>query len=200
MGAQAFWSVIGNYNERTWEIQIILLIFMIFAIVLSYMQKINWIAKFALGVANLFIGIMFFALCGPEPIQKFFALPLYLFCGILFIWESWKNKNDILEKPTLIQAILLLFYLSYPVISMLLGNSFPQMATYIMPCPVISLSIAVYSGYERKNKALLVLLAVWGLTGIKAIIFNAYEDMILLICGLYATVLLVQEVRRSKET
>lgn len=72
------------------------------------------------------------------------------------------------------------------------------MVTYIMPCPAISLSIAVYSGYKRKNKAMLVLLAIWGLTGIKSIIFNAYEDIILLICGLYATVLLVREVRRSK--
>lgn len=51
------------------------------------------------------------------------------------------------------------------------------------------LSIAVYAGYNRKNKLLLVLLTLWGLTGIKAIIFQAYEDVILLACGLYGSII-----------
>lgn len=198
MDAQAFWNVIGNYNKQTWAIQIVLIIFLAFSIVLSYMQKIKWTAKFSLGIANLFIGIAFFARYGTEPIQKLFAMPLYLFCGILFLFEAWKYKDDALEKPNIVQVIFLLLYSVYPIISMLLGNSFPQMVTYIMPCPVISLSIAVYASYKRKNKALLALLTIWGLTGIKSIIFNAYEDIILLICGLYGTVLLIREIRQSK--
>lgn len=39
MKAQAFWNVIGNYNEQTKIIQIGLLIFVILAIALSYMRK-----------------------------------------------------------------------------------------------------------------------------------------------------------------
>lgn len=61
MDAQAFWNVIGNYNKQTWAIQILLIIFLIFSIALSYMQKAKWTAKFSLGIANLFIGIAFFA-------------------------------------------------------------------------------------------------------------------------------------------
>lgn len=198
MNAHAFWNVIGNYNEQTKIIQIGMFIFVIFAIVLSYIRKVNWAAKFALGIANLFIGIVFFAWYGTEPIQKFFALPLYLLCGILFLYESWHNKNDLLEKPTPFQSLLILLYLLYPFISIVLGNSFPQMVTYIMPCPIVSLSIAVYAGYKRKNKLLLILLTVWGLTGIKSIIFSAYEDIILLICGFYSITLLVGEIKQSK--
>ena len=41
MNAQAFWSVIGNYNEQTKRIQIGLLIFVILADSLSYIQKEN---------------------------------------------------------------------------------------------------------------------------------------------------------------
>lgn len=198
MDAQLFWSVIGNYNKQTWKVQIILLIFLIFALVLSYIRKVNWAAKFALGITNLFIGIVFFAGYGTQPIQWFFALPLYLLCSILFLFESWKNKDDILEKPNMIQTILLLLYAVYPVVSIFLGNSFPEMVTHIMPCPVVSLSIAVYAGYKRKNKLLIVLLTIWGLTGVKSIIFNAYEDIILLICGLYGIAILIKEIRRSK--
>ena len=199
MDAQAFWNVIGNYNEKTWIIQITLLIFVLFAVILSYMGKVKWAAKFALGIVNLFIAIAFFAWYGTEPIQKYFALPLYLACGGLFLYESWHNKDDAIIKPNIIQKMLLMLYFFYPFISMLLGNSFPQMVTYIMPCPVISLSIIIYAGYKRKNKILLALLAIWGLTGIKSIIVNAYEDMILLICGLYGVVLLVNEMKKPKK-
>lgn len=163
--------------------------------VISYTWKVKWAAKFLLGITNLFIGIVFFAWYGTEPIQRFFAMPLYLLCGSLFLFESWRNRDDVIEKPNRIQAILLILYLLYPVVSILLGNSFPQMVTHIMPCPVISLSIAVYAGYKRKNKLLLILLTIWGLTGIKSVIFNAYEDVILLICGLYGIMLLVEEAR-----
>ncbi|MDO4274324.1 MAG: DUF6064 family protein [Eubacteriales bacterium] len=198
MNAQAFWNVIGNYNRQTWIIQIVLLMVVMFAIMLSYNQKVKWAAKFMLGIANLFIGIAFFALYGTEPIQKFFALPLFLICGGLFLCESWRKKDDTLDKPNAIQKLLLLLFGIYPVVSIALGNSFPQMVTYIMPCPIISLSIAVYAGYKRKNKALLVLMTIWGLTGIKSVIYNAYEDIILLICGLYGLVLLFNEMKVPK--
>lgn len=198
MDAQVFWNVIGNYNEQTKILQIGLLIFVIVTIALSYVRKINWAAKFSLGIANLFIGIVFFAGYGTEPIQKFFALPLYLLCGILFLYESWHNKNDLLEKPTPFQSLLIVLYLLYPLISLALGNRFPQMVTYIMPCPIVSLSITVYASYKRKNILLLILLTVWGLTGIKSIIFSAYEDIILLICGFYGIALLVNEIKRDK--
>lgn len=198
MDAQKFWSVIGNYNEHTKVIQIGLLIFLILAIGLSYMHKVNCAAKFALGITNLFIGIAFFACYGTEPIQKYFALPLYLFCGILFLYESWHNKNDLLQKPGILQCVLLLLCLIYPFVSLVLGNKFPQMVTYIMPCPIVSFSIVVYSGYKRKNKLLLALLIVWGLTGIKSVIFNAYEDIILLLCGLYGIAILVSKIKKSK--
>ena len=119
-------------------------------------------------------------------------------CGFLFLYECLHNKNDILERPNLFQIILLLLYCLYPLISLVLGNQFPQMVTHIMPCPIVSLSIAVYAGYKRKSKLLLLLLTIWGLTGIKSVIFAAYEDIILLICGIYGLYLLAKEFRLLK--
>ena len=84
MDARAFWTVIGNYNEQTNIIQIGLFIFVISAIILSYTHKVNWAAKFALGVANLFIGIVFFAWYGTEPFHYIYCVELcfYLKAGI----------------------------------------------------------------------------------------------------------------------
>ncbi|MFQ7454042.1 MAG: DUF6064 family protein [Flavonifractor plautii] len=70
------------------------------------------------------------------------------------------------------QALLLLLWLLYPLVSLLLGNAFPQMVTHIMPCPIVSLSITVCAGYRYKNRLLLALLTLWGLTGIKSIFFT----------------------------
>ena len=195
MDAQTFWNVIGIYNQQTVAVQIVLFLFAVIAAVLSYSHKVKWAAKFALGIIHLFIGIVFFAWHGVEPIQKYFALPLYLLCGVLFLYESWHNRNDTLEKPNGWQCLLLVLYLLYPLVSFLLGNRFPQMVTHIMPCPVVSLGITIYAGYKKKNKLLLALLAIWGLTGIKSVIFSAYEDIILLVCGIYAVTLFVHEIK-----
>lgn len=62
-----------------------------------------------------------------------------------------------------------------------------------------SLSIVIYAGYQKKNKLLLLLLTIWGLTGIKSIIFNAYEDIILLICGFYGILLLANEIKHFRK-
>ena len=196
--AQVFWSVIGRYNQDTVAVQLVLLVIVILALILSYTNKIPYFAKAILGIANLFIGIVFFGIYGTEPIQKFFALPLYIACGTLFLYEAWHNKDDRLNRINLFHIILLVLYCLYPFISIMLGNKFPQMVTYIMPCPIISLSIIVYAGYSRKNKMLLALLTVWGLTGFQSIIFSAYEDIILLICGIYGVYLLSKEIKSIK--
>ena len=82
MDAQAFWAVIGRYNQQTLPVQIGLLLVLLAALALSYTKRVPWAAKLGLGIANLFLGIAFFALYGTEPIQKFFALPLYLLSGM----------------------------------------------------------------------------------------------------------------------
>lgn len=71
------------------------------------------------------------------------------------------------------------------------------MVTHIMPCPVAGSGIVLYSGYSRKNKLLPALLALWGLTGIKALLFHVHEDLILLLCGLYGVCQLAREVREA---
>ena len=198
MSAQEFWNVIGNYNNQTLFIQIVLLSILVLAIVLSYLKKLNWAAKIALGIANLFIGIAFFADYGTEPIQIFFAMPLFIVSGILFLYEAWKNKDDELNKPSVFQIILLSLYAVYPLFSVAFGATFPQMVTHIMPCPVTSLSIVAYSGYKLKNRVLLALLTIWGFTEIKSIFFNVYEDLILLICGFYGLFVLIKMFQNGK--
>ena len=198
MDANIFWEIIGYYNSKTILIQIIFFCLLVFSFILSYTGKIKWLVKMILGIINIYMGIIFFGYYGTEKIQKYFALPLFIICGFLFIFECIKNKNDVIEKINKWQIILLILYIMYPIISILLGNKFPKMVTYIMPCPLISLSIILYSGYRIKNKLLLVIMSLWGLTGIKAFFFNAYEDIILLVCGIYCIIVLLKQYKIIK--
>ena len=197
MDVNKFWEIIGQYNSQTIFIQIFLFILGIISFFLSYTESIKWIIKLVLGITILFIGIVHFGYFGTEIIQKYFALPLFIICGLLFIYESFKNKQDVLDKFNKLQIVLFILYLLYPLISFVLGNKFPRMVTYIMPCPYISVSIIIYSGYRIKNKLLLIMMALWGLTGVKAFVVNAYEDLILLVCGFYCIYVLKKQTKKQ---
>jgi len=198
MDAQIFWNIIGIYNRSTWLIQILLFIALVLCVVMAYQQKTVFLPKFILGIINLFIGICFFGYYGTEAIQKHFALPLFVAIGVLFLWESVKHRNDSFLRFNEIQLSLLGLVVLYPLVSLLLGHKFPQIVVYIMPCPMISLSIILYSCYKHKNKVLLLLLTLWGLTGVKAFIVNAFEDTILLICGIYCLFLFIHHVGKGR--
>lgn len=188
-----FWTIIGNYNSHTITIQIIVTLFLVISLILSYTGKIKWIAKFTLGIANLYVGFIFFLIFETEQIYKYTAFLMYLCCGFLLIFDSIKNRNDSLKPPNKIQIFLLLLYSLYPLISFALGNTFPQLTTYIMPCSIISISILVYSGYQKKDICLLMILTTWAGIELKLLISRDYEDIILTACIIYSYYVVIKE-------
>lgn len=197
MDAAVFWDVIGKYNSFTWIYQCIIAILLLISAGLAVLKNKAWLLKAALGVGNIFIGVVFFLVYGTEAIQKYFAAPLFLLTGFLLFREAVMHRGIKLGKPVAVQWILLSMFILYPLASSLLGHTFPHIATYIMPCPFISLSIVVYSCYEQKSKLILLLLTIWGVTGLKAFFVNAFEDIILLICGLFCLWILIRTMRRQ---
>lgn len=196
MEIDAFWNAIGAYNQATWGAQIVILavLALSYALALAY-EPAGRFLKAVLGVTNLFIGVVFFARFGTEPIQRYFALPLYLLVGGLFLYSAVKRGDDRLRKPSPVQAALMLSFILYPLASYLLGHRFPAMVLHVMPCPVITASIAIYYGYSDRNLPLMSLLTVWGLTGVKALFFDAFEDTILLVAGIYSLVETIRVIR-----
>ena len=199
MDASAFWNVIGEYNLATKFCQPVLLFALALAVFISYRYKKPFVLKLVLGVINLFIAFGFFLVFGTQAIQKFFAFPLFLLTGLLFLYEAFRNGDSMLTKPRAVHYVFFGLYLVYPLVSMALGNSFPRMVTHIMPCPVATISLALYSLYKKKNPVLLILLTVWGLTGVKSVIFAAYEDIILLAAGIFGVVLLIRQFRKTPD-
>ncbi len=200
MNKNTFFEIIGKYNSNTLVFQLILIVLILMSLILAYRNKKYFLPKVFLGISNIFVSIVFFMYYGKYPIQYYFAAPLFFLCGSFFIYESFKNKNDILNKPNFLNFIFFIIVLLYPLISFLLGHEYPLTALFLMPCPLISLSIVIYSNYNNKNKLLMILLIIWGMTGVKSIIFEAYEDIILWGCGFYGIYILIKDHNNKRES
>ena len=196
MTADAFWKVIAAYNQRTELLQLAIAAFLAASVILAWKGKPAVLLKIALGISHLFIGIVFFYVFGTEPIQHFFAGPLFIAAGILFLYDAAKYPRDEWTPLSVPGLMLLILILLYPAISFALGHRFPAIVVYVMPCPMVSLAIVLYSQYSRKNIPLLILLVIWGLTGVKSLIFAVPEDLILLASGFYGIFVLITELRR----
>ncbi|SMC18441.1 hypothetical protein SAMN02745134_00564 [Clostridium acidisoli DSM 12555] len=114
MSTSAFWNVIAKYNIHTIFIQVILLALIAISILVAYVKHFYFFPKITLGISCIFIGAVFFLYYGTEPVHFFFAAPLYIVSGILFIYEAKINKVDILKNPNIVTSILLVITLLYP--------------------------------------------------------------------------------------
>ena len=198
MNTETFWNVIANYNSATIFFQVIIVVCIIAAVILAKNEKLCWLPKVAYGCTCIYTAIVFFLVFGTEPIQFFFAFPLYLILGITFLYEAFKNKNEVFQKLSRTQWILISLVAIYPLVSIVQGKTFPGMLTYIMPCPIVCIGVIIWLGYEKRNLCSLILLTIWGLTGVKAFFFQAYEDVILFGIGIYALILLIQQIKARK--
>lgn len=196
MDASKFWKVISNYNSATYLLQIVILIALVVSCMLARKEKLVWLPKVAYGLTSIYLAVVFFLVFGTEPIQYFFAFPLYLLLGFTFIFEAVKHKGEHFEKLTTVQWLFAGLVAIYPLVSIVQGKTFPEILLYIMPCPVVCIGIIIWLGYKRRNLLSLALLAIWGLTGIKAFFFDAYEDLILFAIGIYALVILILEIKK----
>jgi hypothetical protein len=164
---------------------------------LARKEKVVWLPKVTYGLTSIYLAVVFFLVFGTEPIQYFFAFPLYLLLGSTFILEAVKHKGEHFEKFTTGQWVLVGLVAIYPLVSIVQGKTFPEMLLYIMPCPVVCIGIIIWLGYKQRNLFSLALITIWGLTGIKAFFFDAYEDIILFIIGIYALMLLISGIKKK---
>jgi hypothetical protein len=193
-----FWKIIGIYNEQTLIAQCLLSLFLILSVILSFKTKYYYLLKLMLATCNIFIGIQFFYIIDKSKIAVIFAGPLFLITGLLFIFTAIKEKNDKPKKLNKIQIVALLLILFYPIASYMSGNEYPRIVLYVLPCPFISLSIVLYSLYQKRNKFLEITMILWALTGLpKAFIFNVYEDIILFIIGCYGIYIYIKDLKEN---
>lgn len=181
-----FWKVIGTYNVETVYIQVIFSLFIIGILLYSFIrqnQVLEQLTKSFFSAVFIFVGIYFFLIIDKSFTAMIFG-PYFIIIGLLFLLGIFDSKSH-LEYPTRFQYLLYGLVILYPIISYFFNHKYPQQVLYILPCPITSLALITYCRFKKRNDILNVMLIIWGLTGIKAFVFDVKEDLILLIVGIY---------------
>jgi Family of unknown function (DUF6064) len=184
--ANDFWNDIERYNIETIYIQGIFSLFLFGTLLFSFYsqnQVINHLIKILFSALFIFVGIYFFLIIDKSFTANIFG-PYFIIIGFLFLLSLY-NSTSQLQFPTRIQYLLYLLVLFYPIVSYFLNHKYPKQIFYISPCPITAIALITYCRLKKRNDILNIMLVFWGLTGIKAFIFDVHEDLILLIVGVY---------------
>jgi len=192
-----FWQVIEKYNVETIYMQGIFSVILIGVLLYSFFkqnQLIESLIKIVFGTVFIYLGIYFFLIIDKSFTSKIFG-PYFIIIGLLFL--GLLDSKSQLQPSTRFQYLLYGIVLSYPIISYLLDHKYPHQILYLLPCPIASIALITYCRFKKRNDVLNILLIIWGLTGVKAIIFDVKEDLILLMIGVYALIDFINYKRKK---
>ncbi len=200
-----FWKTIADYNQNTWLWQIGICLIGLGLTVLIYnkpSKMIKNLMKGYLAFTFAWIGIVFFYQYGSVEAKKFLTGSFFLIIALLWIVDIFFNRFTFERTPQYNKPVLLfyLLFLSYPLVSILLGKSFPSISTWLMPCPLTVFALTLMCSFAKQvNRFLLLLLVIWALTGLpKIFIFNVPEDVILFLSGVFTLIVFLPHMTRKK--
>lgn len=146
--------------------------------------------------AFLWIGIIFFFLLGKDLPAYIIQTSLFSLLGILFAidfkWNRIVFKIPQGKTKKTLYFVLLVLVFAYPLIGYLLGgHSYPKLIILgSYPCPTTALALVLISGNSRKiDWKIFLLLLIWAIPFpifIQIPQFGVYEDIIMLLSGLYS--------------
>jgi len=193
-----FWKAIETYNVETISTQGIFTVILIGILLFSFFrqnQLVEILIKIVFSVVFIYLGIYFFMIIDKSFTSKIFG-PYFIIIGLLFLIGLLDSKSQ-LQPSTPVQYLFYGIALSYPIISYLLDHKFPHQVLYILPCPIASIALITYCRFKKRNDVLNIMLIIWGLTGVKAIIFDVKEDLILLMIGVYGLIDFINYKRKK---
>ena len=195
-----FWKIIGTYNVDTIYVQGIFSLFIIGTLIYSFIgqnQVIERLINILFSAVFIFVGIYFFLIIDKSLTAMIFG-PYFIIIGLLFLLGLFNSKSQF-QYPTRFQYLLYGLVLLYPIISYALNHKYPQQVLYILPCPITSIALITYCRLKKRNDILNLMLIIWGLTGLKAFVFDVKEDLILLMVGIYGLYDFINYKRRVKK-
>ena len=205
---QQFLDVFQSYNDAVWPMQIVfvcLALIGVIAAVSGRTARANRLVSVILVVFWLWMGIVY-------HFEFFSAInPLAIAFGTLFIVEGallgWFGvwNSSLAFRPSASWAgvagwILVIYALvGYPLLAHALGQRYPSVPTFGLPCPTTIFTIALLLWTPRSaSRSLFVIPVIWSGLGLSAAItLGIREDLGLVVAGLLAATRLFQ-VRPSR--
>lgn len=187
---ETFWKTIAAYNAATWHAQILLVAIAAVLTALLYMRPsraVRIAMKCYMALLNFWIaGVYYMAFCREREFHDMLAM-FWAIMGCIWLYDLLV-KHASLERThnhTGFALVLFVMPLVYPLVSIALGRTFPEMTSPIMPCSVAVFTIALMLAFsERVNIVLAMFLCHWALIGLSKVYFFGIPEDYLLACSI----------------
>jgi hypothetical protein len=200
---QQFLDVFIRYNQAVWPMQVVLVLFALAAMLLSY-KKIAATDKLITLILSFFwlwMGIVYHIIFFSEinKAANFFG-SLFILEGLLILYYGLlSNSFRFRFRPGLAGytglALVLVALLLYPAIGYLLGHVYPASPTFGLPCPttIFTWGILLWSG-KKVPLLLIIIPLLWSFIGFMAAVqLGIREDVLLLLAGIVAGTILLRQ-------
>lgn len=170
---EAFFAVMGRYNEAVWPMQWLLYAIGVGLAILSLARRrldarlIFWpLAGLWLWMALAYHWAFFRAI---NPAAVLFAA-FFVAQAMLLLWAPWRSRTAVFRRSGWQYgaglALLAYALLLYPGLNLYLGDRYPEMVTFGLPCPTTILTVALLAMLESGPVRILsVIPLLWGLVG-----------------------------------
>lgn len=202
-----FIGVIAKYNNAVWPMQIVFYLLAIIAVFFIFRQNrySSKIISAILGGFWLWMGIAYHWTFFTEinPVARIFGA-VFVLEGILFLYYSLIKNNLSFRFNKSVRdyigiGLISVGLLVYPIIGYIVGHRFPENPTFGLPCPTTIFTFGLLLLSSRHSKRLIIIPFLWSIIGFMAAIsFGIREDVLLLLSGLIALVVIFFKKTASK--
>lgn len=169
---EAFFHVMARYNEAVWPVQWVLYAAGVGLAILPLARRKLDARLVFLPLAALWLwmalGYHWWFFRAINPAATVFALA-FAAQSMLFLWAAWAMETLSFRRVGWRYAagVLLNGYalLVYPALNMLLGDHYPEMVTFGLPCPTTILTLGLLIMLVDVPLRLVVIPFLWGLVG-----------------------------------
>ena len=186
---EIFWSTIADYNSATWPIQLILVVVAAILTLMLYSHPtpaVRVAMKLFMAVLNFWIAIAYYMIYAQPREYNLMLAIFWAVMGCIWIHDLVIRHESLerTDKHVAFAIILFIMPLVYPLVSLLLGRSFPMITSPVMPCSVAVFTIALMLAFSRKvNVVLAMCLCHWALIGLSKVYFYGIPEDFILACS-----------------
>ena len=194
-----FLSVFKEYNQSLWPTQVILILIALLLLYFLFRKKIysNSLISAGLALFWLWMGIVYHLIFFSQinPAAKIFGALFIIQAGLFIYYGIIKHNLKFKYKKNIIGFIAIVFFLYalifYPLLGFALGNRYPEMPTFGLPCPTTIFTFGLIMLLENRKKTLFIIPILWSIIGFGAAIkLGIFQDIGLLIAGAASLVIL----------
>ena len=209
-GLVQFLRMIAGYNTTIWPLQLVAYALGVAVVILALWRprRSDPLISIILAVFCLWVGVVFNATYFARGSRMAVALAvLFVIEAVILVWSGAVSRRLLFRVRADAYGVVggvLVFYamVGYLGLEYLLGRGYPRSLPFgLVPCPTVIFTLGVLLwSRPRLPKSVLVIPAVYALTGVAPVSKGIVEDVGLVVAGVVVTIMIVLRDRPGELT